>query len=108
MPRNPIAVRCLLAALFGLLISAALSQGPGTAQRFREMSASAEKAGLAEPFKGITAAGAVEPGLFKIRSTGVSTEPVRKAAEAFLAGLTPEQRAKTTYSRWTIPNGANG
>src|SRR6185369_14139897 len=27
----------------------------------------------------------------------VSTEPVRKAAEAFLAGLTPEQRSHTTF-----------
>ena len=52
---------------------------------------------LAIPYKGITATGALDPGLFPIRSTGVSTEPVRKAAEAFLASLTPEQRAKTVY-----------
>jgi hypothetical protein len=35
--------------------------------------------------------------LFKIQSTGVTTEPVRKAAEAFLAGLTEEQRKKTMF-----------
>jgi Protein of unknown function (DUF3500) len=34
---------------------------------------------------------------FPISSTGVSTEPVRKAAGAFLASLTEEQRAKTTF-----------
>ena len=55
----------------------------------------AEVPGLADPFKGITTNGRVEPGLFAIRSTGVSTEPVRKAADAFLAALTPAQRAKT-------------
>src|SRR5687768_1594839 len=43
---------------------------------------------LAVPFKGITANGQVEPGLFRLTSTGVSTEPVRKAAETFLASLT--------------------
>src|SRR5690606_4273395 len=35
---------------------------------------------------------------FAIRRTGVSTEPVRVAAERFLAALTPEQRAKTTFA----------
>ena len=39
----------------------------------------------------------MENGLFPIHSTGVSTEPVRKAAEAFLAALTAEQRAKTMF-----------
>lgn len=52
---------------------------------------------LAEPFKGITANGTVEPGLFEIRQTGVSTAPIVRAAEAFLAALTPEQRAKTLF-----------
>ncbi len=52
---------------------------------------------LDEPFKGVTSNGSVTPGLFPIRSTGVSTEPVRKGAIAFLASLTPEQRAKTTF-----------
>ena len=33
-----------------------------------------------------------------VRSTGVSTAPVRQAAEAFLATLTPEQRAKTMFA----------
>lgn len=37
-----------------------------------------------EPFKGITAAGAIEPGLFPLKTTGVSTAPVREAAQRFL------------------------
>ena len=35
---------------------------------------------------------ASSPDLFGIKSTGVSTDPVRKAADAFLAALTAEQR----------------
>jgi hypothetical protein len=58
---------------------------------------SREAESLAEPFRGITANGTVEPGLFSIRSTGVSTEPVRKAAVAFLTALTAEQRSKTKF-----------
>ncbi len=93
---HPIHTRALLAASFGVLLAvAAFSQGP---QRdFRAMSIDAEKKGLAEPFKGITTNGQVQSGLFAIRSTGVSTDPVRKAADAFLAALTPEQRSITTF-----------
>src|ERR1700722_2961198 len=65
------------------------------AERFRTMSADFERKGLAEPFKGITATGTVEPGLFGIHSTGVSTEPVCTAAERFLASLTRQQRGRT-------------
>jgi hypothetical protein len=65
------------------------AEGPGPAAR--------EAAAIAEPFRGITTHGTVEPGLFPIRLTGVSTEPVRKAALAFLAALSPTQRTKTTF-----------
>ena len=65
--------------------------------RFRQMSMDAEKRGLAEPYRGITTSGAIEPGLFPVKSTGVATEPVRRAAEAFLAGLTDAQRSKTKF-----------
>jgi hypothetical protein len=57
-----------------------------------------EQQGLAEPFKGVTADGRIMPNLLGIRSTGVSTESVRKAADAFLAGLTAEQRKKSTFT----------
>lgn len=62
------------------------------------LSLAAEKPGLAEPFTGITTNGQVESDLFHIRSSGVSTSPVRRAAEAFLAGLTPALRQKTLFS----------
>ena len=62
------------------------------------MSADAEKRGLAEPFRGVTTNGTVQPGLFAIRSTGVSTEPVRRAAEAWLSTLSAPQRDKTSFA----------
>src|SRR6185369_16298432 len=75
-----------------ILATRALAQGQGDpAERFRRMSEEAERSGLAEPFKGITADGNIAPGLFPIHSTGVTTEPVRNAAERFLNSLTAEQ-----------------
>jgi len=67
-------------------------------EELRRLSIAAETPGLAEPFKGITATGQIEPGLYVVRSTGVSTAPVRQAAEAFLAGLTQAQRDKTSFA----------
>jgi Protein of unknown function (DUF3500) len=51
-----------------------------------------------EPFKGVTADGTLETGLFPIKATGVTTKPVRAAAEKFLAGLAPEQRASASFT----------
>jgi hypothetical protein len=68
------------------------------AEAFRRRSIEAETKGLAEPFKGITTNGQIVPGLFAIHSTGVSTEPVRKAADAFLSALGGEQRAKIMFT----------
>ncbi|MEO6006057.1 MAG: DUF3500 domain-containing protein [Opitutus sp.] len=62
------------------------------------MSAEAERTGLASPFVGITTNGTPQSGLFSLRSTGVSTEPVRIAASAYLAALSPQQREKTLFS----------
>ncbi|MCS7024186.1 MAG: DUF3500 domain-containing protein [Bryobacteraceae bacterium] len=72
--------------------------GPSSrVSRFAEMSRMAEAKGLAEPFKGITRNGSVQTGLFLIQSTGVSTEPVRRAAELFLRSLDAEQRRRTQF-----------
>ncbi len=85
----------LLAALSALLLGPLLAQNPPPPGR---NPGGREAAALAEPFRGITADGKVQPGLFPVRATGVTTEPVKKAAEAFLAALTPEQRAKTKFA----------
>jgi hypothetical protein len=71
--------------------------GEDVQQRFARMSRQAEERGLAEPFRGVTTDGTLVPGLFPLRSTGVSTEPVRAAAAAFLGALGAEQRARTRF-----------
>jgi len=50
-----------------------------------------------EPFRGVTTEIGLVPGLFALAQTGVSTEPVRKAADAFLASLDGAQRKKTRF-----------
>jgi predicted nuclease of restriction endonuclease-like (RecB) superfamily len=67
------------------------------AERFRMMSKRAESQGLAEPFRGVTRDGHVVPGLFAVRSSGVSTEPVVTAASGFLGTLSGDQRARTMF-----------
>jgi hypothetical protein len=92
--------RAFLAALIPgvVLATRALAQPSGDLrEQFRQRSDTAERTGLAEPFTGITTDGQVIPGLFPIQSTGVSTAPVRQAAEQFLAVLTAEQRARTLF-----------
>jgi hypothetical protein len=86
----------LLLGFLATLLVAAL-YGAQAQSQFTQRSRDAETRGLAEPFKGVTARGQIEPGLFPIRSTKVSTESVQKAADAFLAALTEEQRRKTMF-----------
>ena len=55
------------------------------------------KAALAEPYRGIYYLDVPPTGLFPIQKTGVSTEPVRQSAKAFLASLSKEDRKKTVF-----------
>jgi hypothetical protein len=93
--------RALAVSFFAVLLAVAYQRGQSQSESFpeqaRRMSAAAEKTGLAEPYKGITTNGTIQPGLFKIHSTGVTTEPVRAAAVALLGALSPEQRKKTMF-----------
>jgi hypothetical protein len=50
-----------------------------------------------EPYKGITAVGAVVPGLFPVQPTGVPALPIKDAAETFLASLGPQERAAALF-----------
>ena len=52
---------------------------------------------LKHQFKGLTADGEVRQGLFPRRTTGVSTQPLRDAVEAFLSSLRPEQHAAVCF-----------
>ncbi|MEN9634535.1 MAG: hypothetical protein RL077_2939 [Verrucomicrobiota bacterium] len=85
---------------FALAFSSALAQpasAESPAMRAQRMSRDAESRGLAEAFRGITADGRVEKNLFPLRSTGVSTAPVRIAAQTFLQGLNADQRKRTVF-----------
>ena len=102
-PHKHVIVPSRRAFMASLIPSYLLAQNPpptpalDMAERFRRMSEDFESKGLAEPFKGITADGQVVPGLFPVQSSGVSTEPVRNAAEAFLGTLTNVQRSRTLF-----------
>jgi hypothetical protein len=52
---------------------------------------------LSEAFKGITADGMVRTGLFPVRKTGISLEPILRAARDFLATLDPKQRRQASF-----------
>lgn len=70
---------------------------PERMERFKSMSSRSEDRGLAEPYKGITTDGNIQPGLFKLESTGVPTESVRSAAVRFLASLDADQKVQATF-----------
>ena len=88
---------CVVFLLACAIESIAQQPSGDRSERFRRMSKESEDRGLAEPFKGVTTDSNVVSNLFPIRSTGVSTEPVRKAAEAFFETLTPQQWAQTFF-----------
>lgn len=85
---------CCLLAFVATFYWSAYTQAPNRSQMFEEQL----RKFLAEPFKGITTNGSVAPDLFKVRSTGVSTKPIKVAAEAFLKGLNDDQRKRTMYA----------
>jgi hypothetical protein len=85
----------ILAAVFG---PAASAQRGDQLDQLRRSFTEQNDRRIAEAYTGITSPGGIERGLFSLRSTGVSTEPVRRAALAFLQALTPQQRAQTTFA----------
>lgn len=85
----------LATALALLAATTALAQRPG--DRMRERSRQIDARLADDPYVGIHGSSGIQQGLYRIESTGVSTEPVRLAAEKFLAALTGEQRARTTF-----------
>jgi hypothetical protein len=52
---------------------------------------------LKESFKGLTATGEIIPGLFPLRSTGVSMQPMLEGGKAFLASLDAKQRTAVSF-----------
>ena len=53
---------------------------------------------LAQDFKGVTTNGTPVPGLYSIVKTGLSTNEITSAVDAFLAPLSPEQRDAAMFS----------
>src|SRR5260221_10484181 len=96
MHKRPMAI-FTFALLLALPYAYSQPQSESMADSFRRRSQEAEARGLADPFKGITTNGSVQPGLYAVRSTDVSTGPARKAAASFLAALDPGQRKKTLF-----------
>jgi len=100
-----IGVSLLAMGGFSFYESSALSErlqdpAPGELEKARRENFSKKGMGreaLREAFQGISTNGQIIQGLFPIRTTGVSTAPVQAAAEAFLAALSPEERARTTF-----------
>jgi len=107
--------------IVGSMVTGWLLSGPALGQsgyeertlRVKQRFADNELAALAVPYTGISADGNLVSGLFPIRATGVSTEPVREAAVRFLASLQPQQLLRTQFSmddpewrRWSnVDNG---
>jgi hypothetical protein len=89
--------RAIILGAFASLLTLATFNNNAFTQQRQGGGPNRAQASLAEPFTGITTGGSVMPGLFPIRSSGVSTEPVRKAAEAFLASLDEAQRQAATF-----------
>lgn len=84
-----------LAGIGGLLHAQGRTEDARLARK--KMFADRQRAALNAPFVGVHTPEGVTPGLFPIRATGVSTAPVRMAAEAFLASLTPAQVLRTLF-----------
>jgi len=74
----------------------ARSQAADVGERFARMRENGERA-VSEPFKGITSDGNIVSGLYPLRATGVSTEPIRRATLDFLDTLDAEERAQATF-----------
>jgi hypothetical protein len=74
----------------------ARTPAPDVGERFGRMRGNGE-ARVAEPFKGITTDGIVVPNLFPLEATGISTEPIRRAAIELLGTLNDEQRQRATF-----------
>jgi hypothetical protein len=74
----------------------ARTPAPDVGERFGRMRDNGERL-VRAPFKGITTDGNVVAGLFPIQSTGISTEPIRRAAVELLAVLDAPQRRQMQF-----------
>jgi hypothetical protein len=98
--RSLLRLAYLLFAVLPFLTNTAFSQSQYSdsllAQKrsFNSQGASA----LAEPFRGVATSAGIQQGLFPVRTTGVSTDSIRAAAETFLATLSAAELSRTHYA----------
>jgi len=85
---------CAVAAIFTLAV---LTVAAASWQRGGNRFADLEQRAIAEPFSGVTTGHGIEPDLFSVRATGVSTEPVADAARSFLDSLSEAQRDRVLF-----------
>lgn len=97
-PRRPLTglARILLIAS-SLAVGSAIALSPAEQARLAKIFGDQEVKNLSEPFHGVTAAEGRREGLFPVKATGVPTDGLVAAAKAFLATLTPAQRARTEF-----------
>lgn len=94
MEGSRVAVLCGTVAVgSALMICSGLAQGADPLAGLNDE----QKRELAAPFTGVTTNGRLTPGLFAIRQTGVSTGPIRAAAQALLSGLSADQRTRISF-----------
>jgi hypothetical protein len=74
-----------------------IAQAQPNNEPFPERLKRIENENLSKPYEGIVTSNGKEKGLFPIQSTGVTTEPIKKAAEALLKSLSKEQVTKTHF-----------
>ncbi len=67
-------------------------------EKVTRMFAERQQQSLAEPFRGVTTPEGKPSGLFPVKKTGVPTDQLVGAAQAFLAALTPEQKKRTAFA----------
>ena len=70
---------------------------PGPLPEFLQRMLDRGKAEMASPFRGITTGGTPLEGLYPLMKTGLPLDGAAAAANAFLASLTPAQRAEATF-----------
>src|SRR5436305_3412126 len=91
----------MIAPYYGLALRkrtpvSARALAPDVGERFGRMRENGERI-VGEPFTGITADSAIVPGLYPLQTTGVSTEPMRRAAIEFLEALDSGQRQQVSF-----------
>ncbi|WP_108660944.1 DUF3500 domain-containing protein [Acuticoccus kandeliae] len=79
-----------IAAAVALLAGAGATHAQGFGERMA-------REAMAEPFVGLTTDGTPEPGLFAIERTGIDVAPLKAAAVALLATLSPDEQEAITF-----------